>query len=801
MAGDEFTDGDGLVSVAALPFRSDTLRLDEIEEQQVLAGRLGKLAGDSARAMSESWQKLGEHYESPQAYQLLGAIGVVLSKGQHEETVFGQAEKCMGDYLTEVGPQKQRLATLEAEIAEFRVRAAAEGKPWWEVALEAVNLDSPVPRALAQENEDLIIRARNITTKIREEEELLVRKLGNLHDGARSPAYSPSYQHGATGGGSGDWFVPDRKFFEDASPREVLDWWNGLAPWQREAMRHAVANLGLGSGTVTDLLVDGMSAAADGGGREDIDALSVLVDLFGQDDAVMAGVFEKAGGATVLNAIHNTARSGYENNDDAGHLAATIALVTGLRAGLGRVSTTWDSQGAAGEAKARKFASELLGAVDHERHTSTVGFLFGDTDRARMGERFTVALADEMDRWERDGVMTPWHDSDPGMSYLTGRMADADTIRRYADDPMALVLNTLSEYPGAALDWLTSIGEDGVTGTELGQARVEYYYGGPGTTLPTPGARFGVVADLWSAAQHADGSLLDGGADVAVQQQIANLSTSIFGQLADNETLLPELLTPDGTEKLAEAMMQQLPQFAVNGVTGEPDRALASDPDGPGGMLARLPGTDEEVYVVNAYRRELAKALGTVLARPEGLAVAERASADFEESVQAQVGSVRWDRAEEDVKLAFAVDGAMEGARIAALRDAAARDDERTRFWIDQSGNLVAAGTKRLVRAAPEFVVDFTIGQVADRIGNELAKASAEVRTGELDRADVLQRRVTDKATDSYLIIEREYGTKDITPQEFVGRRKSEFGDIYERWISEHDKRVVARETNGDQNT
>jgi hypothetical protein len=165
-------------------------------------------------------------------------------------------------------------------------------------------------------------------------------------------------------------------------------------------------------------------------GREDIDALSVLVDLFGQDDAVMAGVFEKAGGATVLNAIHNAARSGYENNDDTGHLAAAIALVTGLRAGLGRVSTAWDSQDAAGEAKARKFASELLGAVDHERHTSTVGFLFGDTDRARMGERFTVALADEMDRWERDGVMTPWHDSDPGMSYLPGRMAAATSTLR-----------------------------------------------------------------------------------------------------------------------------------------------------------------------------------------------------------------------------------------------------------------------------------------------------------------------------------------------------------------------------------
>ena len=715
-----------------------------------------------------TWQSMGEYYSAPEAPDLLARMTAVKTGGQDEREAFFTGADHMDVWVEEVSACKQRLENVERETESLRRSVAMRGESWVVTKLAAAQ--DLQARRLVEHHEELLALARPVLEQLRAADEELARK---LHGQGGGPGAGGFGSFGAVGqdfrslpGSQG--FVPTEQWLRDASPAEVLAWWNGLPAWQRELMADAIDESNLPAQDrrrlVTDALVDAGAMDADG---SDARALVLATELFG-GTKIMPSAVANAGGAAVAAAMSTIGASAYDDRDDEVYGAAALAALVAVRAGVVGASRVWDSRGEAGQAKARKFAQDMMVGVNARRDGAPVGFLFAGGEQELMGRELTVAVADELDLWERGTGVVP---RQPGIAFVTDGAGEAVVA---GDglwwDESTVVLSTLAEYPDAALDWLTAEGDDPLSDLTLGGERVAHYFSEVGMDRQ---GRVETVADLWSSAQHADGSLLEDGSDVVTQRRVASLSTEIFQQLAGNEGLVPDRLTPQGAERLAEVMMQQLPQFAVNGVIGEPSGNDFAD--------VKLVGGDGPVPVVNATQWELARALGPVLAHEAGMDVADRVLEGFDEQVLASFGSTSELESGVNANLMFQVDGALEGARLVSVSEEALRADQRVEGAVDLGTSALGAGAKKV---APEFVVNWSMDKINEYADAHLATQVEEVEQAEHARLAGMADDLAGKSSVAYDSYIGAHGLQSLSVAEFTDRQNTEFSNAYKAWIN-----------------
>ncbi|WP_344103285.1 DUF6571 family protein [Myceligenerans crystallogenes] len=510
--------------------------------------------------------------------------------------------------------------------------------------------------------------------------------------------------------------------------------------------------------TIGNAVADRIRGVADGATHGDIEALTDLLDAFGND--IMNAAVLGAGAAVTAKAFQDLGRIASFSGEQSADRARALELAKDLRDAVAGASQTWNAE------QARKFAHDLFGQIPDR--PSAVAYLFADPDKDPMGEAVAVALADEIDRWERqrDGKTA-------GKFYHPDDARALDTGGPCLDDPMARVLETLGGYPDAALEWLTTREPDPHGGTDLGQARVDYYYGTRNSADPTPegtsawalgaadnatGDGFAGVAALWAGAQRAEGSLLDPGqSDPAVQEQVADLSTRIFEQLAGNDALIAEGINAHGSEELATAVTQQLDQLAVNGIGGTPTGVERAD-----AALFERYGPEHGnylVHVVNAERDKIAAVIGVALTRPEGLAVAAAASAEYgnrvAQSLIDDADVITTEEANRQADRVLQIDLAFEGSRIGALADAAARDEARVRQIIDY-GVGYASGKLDHTFGTTVPITD-AAGGITDYATDLFSDHDETIRNAEADRAAHADRQIERKAHDLGALLSRHY--------------------------------------------
>ncbi|MCP2286453.1 hypothetical protein APR04_005390 [Promicromonospora umidemergens] len=762
----DLQDSSGLIDMGRFPFRSYSLGIEWVARQAVLARQLGAKTSDVTQAVDGIWRSMGEYYAAPEAPDLQAKMAVVKTGGQDEHEAFFAGADQMEAWVEEVSACKPRLETAEREAESLRRSVAMRGESWAVTRLAAAQ--DPEARQLVEYHEELLALARAVMEQLQAADEELARK---LHGQGQGPGAGGFGSFGAVGQGfsslpGSQGFVPDEKWLRTASPDEVLAWWNGLPDWQRELMADAIDESDLPPVVrrrlVTDALIDAGAMDADG---SDGQALVLATELFG-GAKIMPAAVASAGGAAVAGAISTIGASAYDDRDDEVYGAAALAALVAVRAGVVRASHVWDSRGQAGQAKAEKFAQDMMVGINARRDGAPVGFLF--TGPELMGREFTVAMADELDQWERGTGVVP---RQPGVTYLAD-LGGPEMEDGLWYDESTLVLTTLAEYPDAALDWLTAAEADPLTGETLGGERVAHYFSETGTRRQ---GRFETVADLWSSAQHADGSLLEGGSDAETQMAVAELSTEVFKQLANNEGLVPERLTPAAAEHLAEAMLQQLPHFAVNGVIGDP----SGDPPFAD---VKLVGGDGPVPVMNATQWELARALGPVLAQESGMEVANRASEEFRVDVLASFGSTSELESGEKANLMFQVDGALEGARLVAVSEAALRADDKTETAAELGTTAVGAVAKKWV---PESVVDWSMEKANALMEEHLAATRVEeIKEAEQERFTAMADQLADKSADAYDAYISEFGQQSISAAEFATHKQTAFDNAYGAWIN-----------------
>ncbi|MFE7506352.1 hypothetical protein [Promicromonospora sp. NPDC057488] len=759
----DLQDPDGLIDVGRFPYRSWSLGIEWVAHQAALARQLGDRASSATLEAQGTWQLLGDFYGAPEAPDLIARMAAVRTRGQDEREAFVAGAGQMDTWVEEVSACKTRLENAERETESLRRTVALRGEAWPATTLAAA-LD-PEARRLVEYHEGLVARARTVMDQLHAADEALAR---GLHGQGRGPAGSfggVGQEFRSLPGSPG--FVPDRRWLRTASPAEVLAWWNALPVWQRDLMADAIHESDLPAQVrrrlVTDALVDAGAMDSD---SSDAQALVLATELFG-GTRIMPSAVAAAGGAAVAGAMSRIAADAYHQRDDATYGEAALAALVAVRAGVVRASRVWDGRGPTGEARAREFAQGLMGGVSASRDGAPVGFLFAERDQELMGRALTVAMADELDLWERGTGVVP---RQPGIAYLADQPLSGGDEDVLWWDESTVVLSTLAKYPDAALDWLTAEGDDPLSGHTLGAERVAHYFSEVGMDRQ---GRTETVADLWSGAQHADGSLLGGGGDKDTQERVALLSTEIFEQLAVNEGLVPGRLTPQGAERLAGAMLQQLPQFAVNGVIGEPS--------GVGHGNVTLVGGDGPVPVVNATPKELARALGPVLAQDAGMTVANRASAEFSESVRASFGSTSELESGENANLMFQVDGALEGARLVAVSEEALREDRQVQGAVDLGTAALGAGAKKV---APEFVVNWSMDRINEIADAHLATQVEKVQQTERARMAGMADDLADKSSTAYDAYVGVHGQQSLGVAEFVDRKNTAFSSTYGAWIN-----------------
>jgi hypothetical protein len=233
--------------------------------------------------------------------------------------------------------------------------------------------------------------------------------------------------------------------------------------------------------------------------------------------------------------------------------------------------------------------------------------------------------------------------------------------------------------------------------------------------------------------------------------------------------------------------MQQLPQIAENGVLGDPNGRTTS-PDGTSIYpVYRSLVTGETVPVVNAEQKWIAKVIGPALTFEEGAVVAREEAADFRRKAFAAVddGTMERDEARTVAGLPLRVYGALEGARMSALLDAAYRGDEATRKLVDQaSGPIIgAAGAAAEVVAKPTRPIVQAVGGVAaDTVKNKLADAYSGELTTELERAETLDRYVSQQWEISDQKIDNMYGTGTEAEVRVRLDQEESFAGTYKTW-------------------
>ncbi|NJI58370.1 hypothetical protein HCX50_02875 [Microbacterium oxydans] len=339
---------------------------------------------------------------------------------------------------------------------------------------------------------------------------------------------------------------------------------------------------------------------------ENVQALQDFFSVWGEDTFVMSQFFLEVGGESTVSMIDNLGDAVKTENFDP---AAALALATMIRGGLSTGSQIWmpSTSSDFAESMLEGASSTVGGAV------AAIGFLFSDEKNNPLGVNLTVAMADEIDRIERDPMSMQnggWYDTSPNaggrtLAQLEGETTGLDGNR--VDDLAGRVFSTLGTYPDAALDWLTATGDDPYGDGDLGPGRIEYWYGDRDWSAAGSGDGFEGPGALWAGAQQASGGPADATHTYNPEtwDRVAELTTQVVRELTSNESFVPENLTSIGQVRIAEGISVAMPYFSENLSESDPRTASALS------IQDALIGTSDPRSIPNVTQEQLSQLLGT----------------------------------------------------------------------------------------------------------------------------------------------------------------------------------------------
>ncbi len=339
---------------------------------------------------------------------------------------------------------------------------------------------------------------------------------------------------------------------------------------------------------------------------ENVQALQDFFSVWGEDTFVMSQFFLEVGGESTVSMIDNLGDAAITEGFDP---AAALALATMIRGGLSTGSQIWmpSTSSDFADSMLEGASSTVGGAV------AAIGFLFSDEKNNPLGVNLTVAMADEIDRIERDPMSMQnggWYDTSPNaggrfLAQLEGETTGLNGNR--VDDLAGRVFSTLGTYPDAALDWLTATGEDPYGDGDLGPGRVEYWYGDRDWSADGSGDGFEGPGALWAGAQQAAGGPADATHTYNPEtwDRVAELTTQIVRELTTNESFLPENLTSIGQVRIARGHLRPMPYFSENLSESDPRTASALS------IQDALIGTTDPRSIPNVTQAQLSQLLGT----------------------------------------------------------------------------------------------------------------------------------------------------------------------------------------------
>ncbi|MCK2026218.1 hypothetical protein KZC56_07875 [Microbacterium sp. SSW1-47] len=424
---------------------------------------------------------------------------------------------------------------------------------------------------------------------------------------------------------------------------------------------------------------------------ENLQAMQDFFDVWGDDTFVMSQFFLEVGGENTVSMIDNL---GDAVMVDGLAGATALALATSIRGGLSTGSQIWM------ESTSKDFAESMLTGASSSvgGAVAAIGFLFSDEKNHPLGVNLTVAMADEIDRIERDPASMlygGWTDFSPNaggrtLAFLEGEQTGLDGNR--VDDLAGRIFSTLGTYPDAALDWLTSTENDPFGDGDLGDGRIEYWFGERDWSANSSGDGFEGPGALWAGAQQAAGGPADATHTYNPEtwQRVAELTTQVVRELTGNESFLPENLTSIGQVRVAEGISVAMPYFSE--AISESDPAAGTRPY----FENLLIGTDDPRAIPDVTQAQLAQLLGTAAwsdgeTPSAGAAVIAQSVQQYQDALIAIAdlapadSAFKADALERVVELQGWLDGSPAGAALGE----ATRHDEAVQAAIDGVGTVV----------------------------------------------------------------------------------------------------------------
>lgn len=472
--------------------------------------------------------------------------------------------------------------------------------------------------------------------------------------------------------------------------------------------------------------------------EEGAQELAAMLEMWGQDEQVMAAFFAELGGEGTLGLLSAICQT--PGLDDPGALALAGAVRSGLAVG----SRSWP------DSVATTFAAGLIDPLaDRDRTDAermgdlwSVSFLLADAAAQPLGERLAVAVADRVDLIERTRVadaiwLSPPHPSTVGhlpTGMLAGFWSAEDPSAPYEGvsyDIAGRAFEHLGAHPAAALTWLTSTATDIDGAGSLADGRTEYWFGqrdwvrtGDGFAGPTA---------LWMGAMHAPGGPADPASyDPEVWRRVAQVMSAVTEQITTNPGFLPENVSELASVRLAGVLAAQIGCLI--------EVPLGELPSGTGIEENYLPGAGESRWLAGIGREQLAALFGVATSSPAGLDLTRSVLSWTQDALLVTAGTPGGYSPSEAIDRVIRLQIMLDAAPGGATAGAAARSDASVQGVI----NMVGIGLT-LVKIPG---LDEAISQLAKRGSRVIPE---DITTGAADRAlDVGHAWLTEQASGAW---------------------------------------------------
>lgn len=517
---------------------------------------------------------------------------------------------------------------------------------------------------------------------------------------------------------------------------------------------------------VTALAADASRGAF---GEQELADLLALLSSYDADPDVMSQVFLSLGGDGTTRLIDVIGRFVYAGGD----AAPALALAEAVRRGFAQGSARWTA------GTAERFARELLPgpSIVRDGRAAALGFLLGDADQAPAGEQLALALADRIDELERSeavpGIDGPWSlTMGPTFSELlvTGGPDEAGRVR----DVAGRILQTLGEYPDAALGWLRAGG-----GGTIGDARIDYWFGERDWSVTSTGDGFEGPAALWGGATRATGGPVDGWSDRSSTQAVATVTSLVVAALARNGHLRADQLSVAGSVELATVLGLHLPQLTEYPLLKAFDPSL-KEPVAWGEVLES--GALRDLPVVRDTDVKWLVALAT--AEPEGGVVLRAQSEVYQAVVIAtalESGPEGALSAEGAIRRVLQLESVVAGGQVGTEHVLAALRDQGVRDALKVGSGLVGA-----VGVAGGYAGSLTYGTAVTIATDGLERQLAHHYTDALAAEATLDRPAREAAlrkdVEHYVATFQDGGRwpPEVDPQSFVDELVSAYQDTFD---------------------